>query len=234
MIFFATPLRTVVTQKFAKTTTREHAALPAHLKESTDAPFATAVDMAGTRALGREKLTSNQKMPSPLKHDVLNKFLSTRPDKDSVNMQLEISLNGAEIGFADPRYNCFTENALPARIHSDVLLKSILKEVSLDHTAGPFSTPLLDDFVVSTLGVRARKPGGFRIILDLSHPKGDSINDYNDRETNSLSYCSLDYAVEIVTLCEKGCLKQDSKNAFRLIPVREADWSLLDCKHKGL
>lgn len=121
-------------------------------------------------------------------------------------MLLEITLNGADIGFTGPRYNRFTENALSARIHSDVLSKSIFREVSLCHTAGPFSTPPLENFVVSSLGVRAKKLGGFRVIPDLSRPEGDSVNDYIDRKTYSLSCCMLDGAVKIVTLCGKGCL----------------------------
>lgn len=128
-------------------------------------------------------------------------------------MVLDLFLNGADIGFAGSRYNRFTKNALLARNHSNVLSKSILKEVSLRHTAGPFSTPPLDKFVISTLGVRAERLGGFRIIPDLSRPEGDSVNDYTDRKTYSLSHRTLDDEVKIVTLCGKGCLmaKQDIK-----------------------
>lgn len=55
------------------------------------------------------------------------------------------------------------------------------------------------------------------------------MNDYIDKLSYSLSYCSIDEAVKRIMKTGAGSLlaKLDIKNAFRLIPVRRQDWNLL-------
>ncbi|GAV06504.1 hypothetical protein RvY_16479 [Ramazzottius varieornatus] len=106
-------------------------------------------------------------------------------------MVLDIIDNGADIGFNGPRYPRFTKNSATAREFSEVLLKSITKEVASGHSVGPFSSPPFPNFVVSSLGVREKKTGGHRIIMDLSRPFGDSVNDHISPEDYSLAFCFL-------------------------------------------
>ncbi|GAV06389.1 hypothetical protein RvY_16396 [Ramazzottius varieornatus] len=144
-------------------------------------------------------------------------------------MVLDIIDNGADIGFNGPRYPRFTKNSATAREFSEVLLKSITKEVASGHSVGPFFSPPFPNFVVSSLGVREKKTGGHRIIMDLSRPFGDSVNDHISPEDYSLAFCSVDDACNMLQTVGKGALmaKEDVKAAFRLIPVRPLDWPLL-------
>jgi hypothetical protein len=50
----------------------------------------------------------------------------------------------------------------------------LAKELALKRMAGPFKLPPFKDFVVSPLGLVPKKePGEFRLIHDLSFPRGD-------------------------------------------------------------
>ena len=51
---------------------------------------------------------------------------------------------------------------------------------------------------VSCIGVIPKsQPGRWRLIVDLSHPKGASVNDGIESELCSLSYTSVDAAVRL-------------------------------------
>ena len=80
-----------------------------------------------------------------------------------------------------------------------------------------------------------KQDGGWRTIYHLSAPLGKSINDFINPDTYTLTYCSVDDAFAIVNLLGPGTLlsKIDLKNAFRLIPVRQADWNLLGICWQG-
>ena len=95
--------------------------------------------------------------------------------------------------------------------------------------AGPYPTPPLPLLRCSGLGVVPKKDGGWRVIYHLSAPHGSSINDYVDPDQFSLHYCTIDSAINIINTLGPGTLmgKIDLKNAFRIMPVRRADWNLL-------
>ena len=79
---------------------------------------------------------------------------------------------------------------------------------------------------ISRFGVipKAHQPNKWRLIVDLSHPKGGSVNDGIPRDLCSMSYITVDEAIEAVLKLGRGTLlaKIDIKNAFRLIPVHPA------------
>ncbi len=61
--------------------------------------------------------------------------------------------------------------------HSSVSDHMIASDLNLGRTAGPFSAPPFEDFVISPLGLIPKKePGAFRLIHDLLFPKGYSVN----------------------------------------------------------
>ena len=65
--------------------------------------------------------------------------------------------------------------------------------------------------------------------MDLSHPKGGSVNDGIESELCSLSYTSVDAAVRLIMAMGPGTLlaKFDIESAYRLIPVHPDDRPLL-------
>ena len=72
-------------------------------------------------------------------------------------------------------------------------------------------------------------PGKWRLILDLSSPKGRSVNDGIDGAYCSLSYVSVDNAAQLICRQGKGALmaKVDIQNAYHTIPVHPDDRALL-------
>ena len=75
----------------------------------------------------------------------------------------------------------------------------------------------------------------FRLIVDLSHPAGASVNDGISPTLCSLRYTLVDEAVSIIKQLGRGTqlVKLDIKDAYRIIPVHPADYHLLDISWKG-
>ena len=83
----------------------------------------------------------------------------------------------------------------------------------------------------SPLGVVPKKDGSWRIIMDLSSPRGSYINDFISKEDFTLQYASFDQALALVSSFGTGALmvKLDLKHAFRLCPVFPSDVTYLAC-----
>ena len=63
------------------------------------------------------------------------------------------------------------------------------KEVDLGWVVGPLEPAVFPDVVTNRFGVIPKKhPGKWRLIVDLSHPRGRSVNDGIEKELCSLSY----------------------------------------------
>ena len=166
---------------------------------------------------------------TPLNVQAFSLRLKLHPDKRFVMSLLDMLTNGANIGYCGPHYSRSTPNAATARTSSEALSSSIAQEISLFHSVGPFPSPPFPNMVISSLGVRPKKNGKFRIIMDLSRPFFYSVNDYIDRDCYSMQYCRVDDAVNHLCSVGPGAVmaKLDVKHAFRLIPVRSEDWHLL-------
>ena len=96
---------------------------------------------------------------------------------------------------------------------------------------GPLDPRAYPYVMVSSLGAVPKKHclDKWRLILDLSHPKGASVNDGIDRTLCSLTYMKVDDVVQQVLSLGKGTLlaKVDIESAFRNIPVHPDDRHLL-------
>ena len=174
-------------------------------------------------------ITTELQPSTPLNLKSFAAALHDHPDKTFVaGILLSIS-RGADLRFTGQRFACKTPNAKSAVMHKQVVSQAIMKEVTLGHTIGPFSTPPLLNFVVNSLGIRSKKSGGHRLIMDLSQPINNSVNDHIAKENYSLTYARVDDAVRIITRYgpRTQLAKVDLKHAFRLCPVRKQDWHLL-------
>ena len=84
---------------------------------------------------------------------------------------------------------------------------------------------------LSPFGVIPKRgqPGRWRLIVNLSAPKGYSVNDGIDPQLTSLHYASVDDAVSVIQSLGAGALmaKLDLKAAYRNITVHPDDRSLL-------
>ena len=82
---------------------------------------------------------------------------------------------------------------------------------------------------------KKNKPNKWCLIVDLSSPTGESVNDGISRELSSLSYTSVDVVVEHILTLGRGFMlaKMDIKQAYRMIPVHLQDRPLLGMKWQG-
>ena len=90
---------------------------------------------------------------------------------------------------------------------------------------------------VSRFGVipKSHQPRKWRLIVDLSAHKGFSVNDGIQSELCSLSYTSVDDAVQHIMSYSRGVLlaKLDIESAYQIIPVHLDDCPLLGMIWKG-
>ena len=108
--------------------------------------------------------------------------------------------------------------------------KKIQMELELGRIAGPFNSPPFDPMVCSPIGLIPKKEEGqFRMIHDLSFPKGASVNDFVPREFATVKFESFDVFVDLLLELPQGALmaKADIQAAFRILPVHPDDYRLL-------
>ena len=90
---------------------------------------------------------------------------------------------------------------------------------------------------ISRFGVipKSHQPGKWQLIVDLSHPKGYSVNDRIEPELCSLTYTSVDKAVQNVLELGTGIemAKFNVESAYRTVPVHPDDRRLLGMQWKG-
>ena len=90
---------------------------------------------------------------------------------------------------------------------------------------------------VSPLGINPKKnrPGKWRLIVDLSSPKGRSVNDGIDSNLCSLQYATVDMLAALVLQVRQGAFlfKADIKEAYCNIPVHPDDRPLLGIRWEG-
>ena len=105
---------------------------------------------------------------------------------------------GLILGIGGPITPGSCRNLLSACSHHGDVSATLAKEVSRGHTAGSFQTPLFPILHVSPLGAVEKKDTSYRIILDLSSPTSESVNDGINRLEYSVRYQSFDDAVDLV------------------------------------
>ena len=129
------------------------------------------------------------------------------------------------------------KNMLSAIENPEVVDRYLEKEVRLGRVVGPMQVQELPGAQVSRFGVieKPHQPGKFRLIVDLSHPEGQSVNGGIERELCTLQYTSIDAAVARV--CARGTgarlAKFDIESAYRIVPVHPDDRQLLGMEWRG-
>jgi hypothetical protein len=91
--------------------------------------------------------------------------------------------------------------------HPEVVQKYLEAEKAARRVMGPFAVGEIKAYI-SSLGVipKKHKPGSWRLILDLSHPEGFSVNDGIRREECSLTYLKLDEVALTILRLRRGGL----------------------------
>ena len=91
-----------------------------------------------------------------------------------------------------------------------VVDKYLATEVNMGRIFGPLEAETLPSAHISRFGVipKNHQPGKWRLIVDLSHPRGASVNDGIEKELCSLKYVSVDEAMREVTQLAKKLISR--------------------------
>ena len=174
---------------------------------------------------------------TPVNVTELKKELAVYHDKLFADNLSNCFVKGFKIGFSGPEFSNIVHNLKSADSFESVITDAITNELKENRVAGPFASPPLTNFRTSPIGVVPKKePNKFRMIMDLSSPKGQSVNDSIADEEASVKFNSFDDAVKLVAELGQGALlaKLDIKSAFRICPVHPEDWHLLGFTFCGL
>ena len=157
------------------------------------------------------------------------------PNRSRRDFVLSGLAHGFDIGFQGQALPTNPRNLLSARQNQRAVTNAIMLEVSRGHTAGPFTIPPFQTLHCSPLGAAPKKDGSVRLVLDLSSPRGCSINEGISKEEFSVEYSSFDEAVRLVQSLGPGAsmAKSDIRHAFRICPVRLDQLYLLGFRWLG-
>ena len=177
--------------------------------------------------------------PTPINVDLLISYLSSHPDQTFASYIYTGLSNGFHIGFdrSSTRLQSASRNHPSSLANPSVVENHIATEVSAGRLVGPVAGPLTPLVHVSPLGLvpKSHQFDRWRMIVDLSFPHGNSVNDGIPPELCSLAYASVDDAVEHILQLGRSTqlVKLDLKDAYRMVPVHPHDQSLLGISWQG-
>ncbi len=170
--------------------------------------------------------------PTPVAYQRLSQLLASHPDPQfTAFIQRGIS-SGFRIGF-NRRSNSLVpchRNHPSALTMPNATAMQLHEEVCLQRLYGPIPPHWAGHIHTSPIGLIPKPHSDrFRLIVDLSHPRGHSVNDGIDPALCSLSYASVQDAVSFIAQLgvNTQLIKLDLKNAYRILPIHPDDMSLL-------
>ena len=161
-------------------------------------------------------------------------FLQAHPDQAFAEFVRRGITHGFRVGF-DPinRLKSAPQNFHSVRDNPLIVHKYIADEVAQGRLV---KRPGVD-IRRNPIGIipKPHQPGKFRLIVDLSAPRGFSVNDGISPSLCSLDYISVDQAARLIAKCGRGTLmaKTDLQSAYRHVPVHPEDQHLLGLEWDG-
>ena len=146
---------------------------------------------------------------------------------------------GFRVGFDYSKASCKPAkcNLLSAETNPDVVTAYLQEAVTVGRVFSPLQVGSIPGVQVSPFGVipKSHTPGKWRLIVDLSSPKGSSVNDGISSDLFSLSYIRIDDVSRVIASLGRGTLlaKIDIKSTYRIVPVHPDDRPLLGMHWKG-
>ena len=167
-----------------------------------------------------------------------SRALEHHPDSRLRDYLLTGIREGFRIGFSsDQPLRSASRNMQSALENPEPVEAYIQNELTEGRIAGPFSLEAARGTHISRFGVipKRHQPKKWRLILDLSHPTGESVNDGVAKELSTLQYASVDDAARIISHMGPGTLlaKIDITHAYRNVPVHPDDRHLLGMQWGG-
>ena len=144
-----------------------------------------------------------QHIVSPLRVEVWEEYLSKHPDPTFAQYLLQGLSQGFRIGFQrTARCIRAKRNLRSTYDHPEVVDTYMAHEVDLKRVVRlPLAAAdTLPHLQISPIGVipKRKRPNKWRLIVDLSSPDGQSVNDGMDRAQCSIKYASIDDAVQLI------------------------------------
>ena len=159
--------------------------------------------------------------------------LANHPDHQFRDYVVNGIREGFRVGF-DYSKNCVpaNRNMRSANQNPTVVSEHLLSECSAGRVVGPFRQDIasLGTIHTSRFGVIPKgTPGKWRLIVDLSFPEGESVNDGISTELCSPQYVKVEDATrEVVKQGYSAWMaKIDVQHAYRIIPIHPQDRWLL-------
>ena len=172
---------------------------------------------------------------TPVHVSRLSSLLGAHPSPSLVAYVVHGFRHGFDLGYSGLLTPSRPDNLRSALADVPGVSAAILLELRRRHVAGPFAVPPFPVLHCSPLGAAPKPDGSVRLIMDLSSPRGDAVNEGIDREQFSVVYSSFDEAVRLVARLGSGAFlaKLDVQHAFRLCPVRLDQLPLLGFRWEG-
>lgn len=167
--------------------------------------------------------------PIPVTLNILKSMLTNYQDQNTAHELLDGFEYGFNNHYSGTREFHVSKNMKSAETHADKLHLKIYQEISQERIAGPFNTRPRSNIRCSPIGLVPKQQGGWRMICYLSAPQGNSVNDFIDHSLCSVHYTLFDSIISMVQKLGPGALlgKKDITSAFRLLPIRPENFSLL-------
>ena len=146
--------------------------------------------------------------------------------------------NGFRVGFDYSHHRvatgASTVNMPSTSYNPEPVQKFLTTEVATGRVIGPLCPEEYPQVHVSRFGVIPKKghQNKWRLILDLSPPQGNSVNDGIDPDICSIKYANVDKAAARMAQLGKGAL-MDIAHAYRNVPVHPEDRLLLGMIWQG-
>ena len=138
--------------------------------------------------------------------------LAGHPDRAYVGYLVQGLQEGFRIGFQYGSSTCHSAsaNVLSANVCPDVISAFIASELADGRALGPVEPFMASSVQVNRFGLvpKGHQPGKWRLIVDLSFPRGNSVNDGIEPGICSLRYTSVDEACKRVVARGRGIIQE--------------------------
>ena len=127
---------------------------------------------------------------TPLNPDIWDLALADHPDRPYASYIINGLQEGFRVGFhRSAPLRSATSNMQSTRLRPSVIDERIADELSKGRMLGPFPLSWRDWLHINRFGLipKGHDTGKFRLITDLSYPRGRSVNDGIDSDLTSLS-----------------------------------------------
>ena len=154
--------------------------------------------------------------------------LAGHPDRAYAAYICEGLREGFRVGFERGHSLRSASHNMPStELKPEKISEYIEKELARGRMIGPLPLTWRPHLHINRFGLipKGHNTGKYRLITDLSFPRGASVNDGISPDLSTLSYITVDQVAEVAHRLGRGALlaKMDIESAYRLIPVHPQD-----------